>query len=398
MTDTRRSETTRTGEDPGRDGEEPAAGDGALGSDAPRDAPDLARLTERLRGPLGWVAVATLGILLLGVLTALRVGKAVALPVILALLLNFVLSPIVRALGRARIPPVAAAGLVLLFLLGATGYGVYRLARPASAWVQSVPDVIEEAEWKLRGIREPVEEVQKAAEEVERLASMEDGERSQDREVEVTDGSVGKNFFERTRDVLAGGLVMFFLLFFLLASGDLFLRKLAHVLPRFHHRRRAVVIVRRTERQVSRYLLTFGLINLGLGLAVGLAMWLLEMPNPVLWAVMAAALNFVPYLGPLVGIVITGLVAITTFDSMSHAVAVPLCYFLLNAIEGNLVTPLIMGRRLTLNPVAIFIGVMFWGWLWGVPGALLAVPLLAVIKIICDNIELLTPMGEFLGR
>lgn len=358
--------------------------------------PDLARLTERLRGPLGWVAVATLGIFLLALLAALRVGRAVALPVTLAILLNFVLSPIVRLVGRARIHPVVASGLVLVLLLGATGYGVYRFARPAGEWVGSVPQVIQEAEWKLRGIREPMEEVEKAAEEVRRLAEMDDEEG--EREVAVSEASVGKSFFEQTRDVLAAGIVMFFLLFFLLASGDFFLRKLAHVLPRFGHRRSAVMIVRRTERQVSRYLLTFGLINVGLGAAVGVVMWLLDMPNPFLWGVMAGGLNFVPYLGPLVGILITGLVAITTFDSMTHAIAVPLCYLLLNALEGNLVTPLVMGRRLTLNPVAIFIGVMFWGWLWGIPGALLAVPLLAVFKIICDNIELLSPVGEFLGR
>ena len=363
----------------------------------PHERPDLGRIVGRLRGPLGAVAVAVTGLFGLALLAALRTAKEIVLPILLAVLLAILLAPVMRLLRRLKIPTLLAAGLLPLSLLAATAYGVYELGQPASRWVERAPELVSRAEWELRGLRQPVEKVQKAAEEVQRLTRM-DGESAQEeREVAVRDGS-GGSFLSRTREVLVGGGLTFFLLFFLLASGDLFLRKLARVLPRFGHRRKAVVIARRTELEASRYLFTLGMINVGLGLAVALSMVLLGMPNPMLWGVLAGFLNFVPYLGPLVGILITGLVAISTFDALGRALLVPLVYFLLNAIEGNLVTPLVMGRRLTLNPVMIFISVLFWTWLWGIPGALLAVPLLAVGKIVADNISLLAPVGEFLGR
>lgn len=369
----------------------------SLGSDAPLDTPDLAKLTDRLRGPLGVVAVAATGLLVVALLAVLKVAKAIALPIMVAVLLNFVLSPAVRFLEkRLRLPTAAAAGLILFSVLGAAGFGLYQLTGPALTWVEKAPDTIRRAEWKLRGLKRQVDEVSQAAKEVESLARV-GGEEGEEQRVQVENGEERTSFFTQTRQLLAGGAVAFFLLFFLLGAGDRFLRTLAHVLPRFEHRRRAVTIARRTEEEVSRYLSTFAMINLGLGAAVAAAMWLLGMPNPILWGALAGLLNFIPYIGPLVGIMATGIVAITTFDATGRALLVPLAYFVLNAMEGNLVTPLVMGRRMTLNPVAIFLSVIFWGWLWGIPGALLAVPLLAVFKIMADNIPPLQPVGAFLG-
>ncbi len=199
-------------------------------------------------------------------------------------------------------------------------------------------------------------------------------------------------------DLVIGGSVAVFLLYFLLSHDDRFLRKLAGVLPALSQRRKAVLIVRATERDLSHYVLVRTATNLGLGAAVGVATWLLDMPNPVLWGVMAAILNYVPYLGGLVGYVIVGFVALTTFDTTGRALLVPGAYLVLNVIEGNFVTPAILGRELTLNPVMIFVWLIFWGWVWGIPGALFAIPLLAMTKIVADNIETLAPLGAFLGR
>ena len=128
------------------------------------------------------------------------------------------------------------------------------------------------------------------------------------------------------------------------------------------------------------------------------ALWLLGMPNPVLWGLMVAGLNFVPYLGPVVGVIVVALAALTTFESTAYAMLPPAVYFVINAIEGNLVTPAIMGRRLRMNPVAIFISLSLWGWIWGIPGALLATPLLLAFKTVCDHVVTLQPLGEFIGR
>jgi predicted PurR-regulated permease PerM len=143
---------------------------------------------------------------------------------------------------------------------------------------------------------------------------------------------------------------------------------------------------------------TAAAINACLGTAGGIAFWLIGLPNPALWGMMGAVLNFIPYLGALTTITIVTLVATATFQSLGHALLAPACYLALATIEGNFVTPYIMGRRLMLNPVVIFIGVTFWGWLWGIPGALLAVPMLVMFKIFCDHSEPLAPIGEFLGK
>jgi predicted PurR-regulated permease PerM len=191
--------------------------------------------------------------------------------------------------------------------------------------------------------------------------------------------------------------VVIVLLYFLLASGDLFLRKLIKVLPTFKDKKRAVEIAREVESNISTYLFTVTLINAGVGVAVGVGVWLLKMPNPVLWGVIACVLSYIPYLGALVGVGILGLAALLVFDDLGHALAVPAVYLAVSFVEGNFITPLVLGRRLTLNPVVIFVGILFWFFLWGIPGALLAVPTLAVFKIVCDHVDTLAPVGEFFG-
>jgi predicted PurR-regulated permease PerM len=159
-----------------------------------------------------------------------------------------------------------------------------------------------------------------------------------------------------------------------------------------------VQIAREIEDNISKYLVTVTLINACLGLAGGFVLWLIGMPSPFLFGAMAGLFNFVPYLGAAVSIGIFTLVSTATFDNLGYALLAPGAYLVLEVLEGNFITPWIMGRRLTLNPVMIFIALTFWGWIWGIPGALLAVPFLAMFKIFCDHIEPLAPIGEFLGE
>ncbi len=203
--------------------------------------------------------------------------------------------------------------------------------------------------------------------------------------------------FGGTQDLLGSALVVFVLLYFLLASGDLFLSKLIRVLPKLRDKKRAVQIARDTEDQISSYLITTTAINLVFGVAVGVAMYLLGVPNPVLWGVLAAITNYVPYLGALAMVAILGLVALLQFGDPGRTLLVPGVFLALNLVESMLLTPILLGQRLTLNPVVVFVGVLFWGWLWGVVGAILAVPILAAFKIVCDHVERPAPVGEFLG-
>jgi predicted PurR-regulated permease PerM len=139
-------------------------------------------------------------------------------------------------------------------------------------------------------------------------------------------------------------------------------------------------------------------INACLGLAVGAAMYLIGVPNPVLWGVVAGTANYIPYLGAVVGAVVVGVVAFLSLDSASHALLAPISYMTLSAIEGQLITPTILGLRFSLNPVVIYVWLIFWGWMWGVVGAVLAVPLLTIFKIFCDRIPSLSPVGDFLEK
>jgi predicted PurR-regulated permease PerM len=240
-----------------------------------------------------------------------------------------------------------------------------------------------------------VAEISQATQQVETLAK--GGQEQGPPVVEIKRPPLIGTILNQTLEAGAAIVVTIILLYFLLASGNLFLQKLVRVLPRFQDKRIAVTIVRQIEKDISLYLLTVTMINAGLGVAVGAAMYGLGMPNPILWGVMAGCFNFIPYLGAIASAIVLTLVASVTFDQLGHILLVPVVFIALNELEGMIVTPAVVGKRLSLNPVAIFIWLLLWGWLWGIPGTLLAVPLLAVIKIICDNIAPLAPIGEFLG-
>lgn len=335
--------------------------------------------------------------ILLGMYT-LYFARPFLLPIVVATILNFLLSPVVRGLARVHVPRAVGAGLVILALLGIVALGIERLSGPAAEWLDKTPEGMERIEARIRGLRGPVEQVQEAAEKVEEEVDRLSGDGGETQEVKVQTGTLTSALLSRTQAFLGAAIIILILLYFLLASGDFFLRKLVRVLPRLEDKRRAVEIARQTELHVSTYLSTVTLINVALGAVVALAMWAVGMPNPALWGVLAGLLNFVPYLGAFVTAGVILIVSLLTFESLGRAFVPPLLYLAINLAEGSLVTPTVLGRRLTLNPVVVFVGLVFWGWLWGIPGALLAVPLLAALKIVCDHVEPLSPIGEFLGR
>jgi predicted PurR-regulated permease PerM len=348
-------------------------------------------------GPVDMRSLALSGLLVLAVLYTLHVARPLLLPVVTAVLASFLLSPPVAFLSRLGLPRAVAAATVLLTVLALAGLALWGTFEPANEWLGEAPKHLSGIERKLREAIRPVEQVGEAALQVEKLAKV--GQADDGEVLKVSDGaSLGETIFSGTQRLLAAAAVVLALLFFLLASEDQFLRKVVRVLPRLGDKKRAVEIARQTQRDVSVHLATITLINIVLGAVVWLAMDLLGMPNPLLWGVMCAALNYVPYLGAAVGVLIVGGVALLTFDDIARALLVACVYGLVTGIEGSLVTPAVLGRRLALNPVVVFLGVFFWGWIWGPFGALLAVPILLVLKTFCDHVPRLSPLGEFLGR
>ncbi len=341
------------------------------------------------------------GLLLLAVLTLLYLARELVLPVVAALILSLVFLPLVRGMKKILIPAPLGAGLVVLGLLAGLVGGIYNLADPASEWLDKAPQSLREIDSKLRTVTGSVHNVATATAQVQDITEKltNGGEtKKKPREVIVKEPTIAGAFFYSAKDFTVSIISTLVLLYFLLASGDLFLRKTIAVTPRFSDKKRAVDIAQQVEVAVSRYLFTVAFINVCLGGAVTLAMYLLGVPNPVLWGVMVCALNFIPYIGDIISFSVLTVVGLLTFDQLWQSLMVPGVFYLLTAIEGYLITPIIVSRRLSLNPVVIILSVLFWGWMWGVAGALLAVPILVAMKTVCDRVDSLNVVGEYLGE
>lgn len=337
------------------------------------------------------------GIFLILIFAALKLASEVFIPVAVALILKILFASVVREASRLHIPEPVSAAVVLLAFVGSVAFGIYQLAVPAAEWMAKLPQSMRQIEGKLRGVKQSVQKISKASEEVEKLADVgSEGDKTQ--KVEVKRVSFGASLLQPTQAFLVGAGVTLVLLYFLLASGDLFLRKLVSVLPSLHDKKLAVEISHQIEHDVSKYLLAITIVNALFGAAIATAMYFLGLPNPILWGVMAGFLHYIPFLGAMIGISIVTMVALVTLDSLGAIALVPISYLGLNLLEEYIVLPLVFGRRLMLNPVVLFFWLIFWGWLWGVAGALIAVPLLAIVKIICEHVESLSPIAEFLGQ
>lgn len=336
------------------------------------------------------------GLFVLALFYTLYLARAVLLPIVLALLLTLILSPAVRLLTRLRLPEPVGAAVVVIALVAALGSGMYLLTGPAAVWIDKVPQTLIRVESKLGGIKDSVREVTKAADKVEAIASV-DAKPQARVQVASSQPSLFSRLLVGTREVLISAASTLVLLYFLLASGDMFLRKLVRVMPTLTDKKRAVEVARTIQSDMARYLFTVTCINGGLGVATAIAMYILGMPNPVLWGVMVAVLNYVPYIGAGTSLTILTAVAFLTFDQLSHVFLVPAVFFSITVLEGQILSPILTGRSLTLNPVVIFLSMVIWSWLWGIVGALMAVPILMTFKICCDHIESLAGIGEFLG-
>jgi len=351
------------------------------------------RMAELLQRPFGVRSIALTGLFILAVFYTIYFMRSILLPIVLALLLSYLLRPIVRGLAKVKIPLTVSAAVILIGLLVLVGYGISALATPSVAWLQKAPAGLAELQHKLLPVKKSVAQVTKATNEIEKLATT----NAEPKTVEVKRHPITETFVTRTPEFIASAVFLVILLYFLLVYDQVFIAKLVKLLPTLSDKKTAVGIAHDIESQVSRYLFTITAINACLGLAVGTAVGLLGLRNPLMWGVMVAFLNFVPYLGALTGIICMTIGAVLSFDSLGYALIFPAAYLAFGTLEGSLITPWIMGRSLTLNPVIILLSLSFWGWMWGILGIILAVPILAAFKIFCAHIKPMEPLAEFLS-
>lgn len=353
------------------------------------------RMDELLRRPFDVRSMALTGLFLLAVFYTIYFMRSLLLPIILAWLLSYLLRPFVRALTGIKIPPLIGSGLTLISLLALIAYGISFLVLPAAGWIEKAPYSLQQLQYKLIPLKRPMEKVAKASGAIEKLTATGDtGNKPPTVEVKKP---LSEQLMLQTPEFLASIVTTLILLYFLLAYDGVFLSKLIKLMPTLSDKKRAVSIAHEIEGQVSRYLVTVTVINCSLGLAVGAAVGFFGLPNPAMWGAMVALLNFVPYFGALSGIIFMTLGAILSFDSLSYALLFPAVYLALATLEGNFITPMVMGRSLTLNPVLVILSLLFWGWMWSIVGIILAVPILAAFKIFCSHIEQMEPLAEFIS-
>jgi predicted PurR-regulated permease PerM len=366
------------------------------------------KVLERSSTSIGQVCLIILT--MLAVLYTLFFAAAIILPFVLALVLALVLGPAMRLLNRRlRIPRMIAALLLIVALFSVVGAMGYALSVPASGWIAKAPQSLPALVDKLRFLERPIQLMQHGVQQLQNLMSQSgdqpDAQNAprpgpaapQSSNVGGSLMGIGSSVLQGGRAFLGEGFTLMLLLFFFLASSDALLRRFIEILPHLDEKRRAVSIVTEIENNISRYLLTITLMNALVGLFAGLAVWLLGMPDPLLFGTLAFLLNYIPIIGPVTGMVIFFFVGVFTFPSIWQAFIPAGIYLGIHVLEGETITPMLLASRFTLNPVMVISSLMFWDWLWGIPGALLSMPLLAVTKIVCDHIEWLMPLGHLLG-
>lgn len=357
------------------------------------------------------IIVAVIAIVLL-----LQWLDAVLIPIVIGILLAYALDPFVRMLARARIPRVVGAGLVILIFLGVLGLGVYSLSGQALQIVRQVPEAAERVRERVRrrdnANAGALGEVQKAATELQKTAEVasRQSEPAPDKTVPpVQKVEVVEPAFDAKGYLYWGGMnllgaagqfaVIMFLVYFFLVTGDLYKRKFVKIAgPELSKKKQTVQILDDINAQISSFIRVQVFTSAVVAVATMAALWFLGVQQYVIWGLLAGLFNSIPYLGPIVVTSALGVVAFVQFDDLAKTLVVCGVTFLITTLEGFLLTPALMSRASRMNPVAIFVALLFWGWIWGIWGTVLAVPMLMMIKAACDHIEELQPVAELLGE
>ncbi len=347
----------------------------------------------------------------IGVILLLHYARMLLIPIVVGILLSYVLGPAVTSMAKHGLPRFIGAAVVLALLCGGVGAAVYTLSDEALAIVESVPDaarrLAERVKWQRRQQDGALQKVERAATEIEQAAQ------SATQPVKGVSGvpkvQVVQPPFNAREYLWSGGAglmwflgqaaMVMFLVYFLLVTGDLYKRKLVKIAgPTLAKKKITVQIMDDINIQISSFLRVTVLTSVLVAVATSVALWWFGVENYVVWGVLAGIFNSIPYLGPVVVTAGLGVVTFLQFDDLWRTASVCAVALAITSLEGWLLTPALMSRAARMNPVAIFIGLLFWSWVWGVWGTILAVPLLMTLKAVSDRVEDLRPIGELLGE
>ena len=366
---------------------------------APNEAEDDGQLSRaELASQLLWRNRLLGGIFALLLVTVLALAARVVVPVLVAILISLMLAPPVRLLTQWHVPRVLASLFVLGLSIAIGVAALNALARPAIDWMAHAPKVIEQFAHQARDLWRPFADASKATEKITHMTQ--GGATDGQQPVRVVDSSAPDPVFQLLSAapvVISSIIATLILVFVFLLYGDAVLRKLVEFAPDWHAKRGVVVATRDAQRELSGYVLTISLINAALGVATAVALWLLGVPDALLWGGIAALLNFAPYIGPILTVLALCIVGMTSSHTLLLGFAPPAAFLTLHFIESFLVTPFLAGRRLALDPIMIFLSLLVLGWMWGIPGLLIAVPMLTCFKIVASRVPAWTPLAKLLG-
>jgi len=332
---------------------------------------------------------------------ALYLLREIVVPFFIALLFCFLLAPLVKMLRRFYIPAEIGSALVILFLLLGIGYGCYGVAQPAATWIGKGPEAIETVDLKIRKVADflatPLSAISQVDEDLNSLSKYVQTNNQTSVSIKQSSFLVG-TVATTTWQFLVEVSLTIVILYFLLIYDDFFLSRLVHWRGSLEKKKEVVSIAREVQNNVFKYLFARTVINIGLAVVVTIVMYAFGMPDPLLWGVMAGILEYIPYLGALVSFAVVAVVALFSFASIAYASLVALAFALILFIEGNIIAPIVISRSVMLNPLIIILGLIFWGWLWGVAGAFMSVPLMVTIKIVFETLYEVSFMNEILSE
>ena len=309
-------------------------------------------------------------------------ASSLILPLVMAAFFAMLLSPLINRAPLRWLPRGLAALMLVIGLIGSLGAVAVFVAGPAAEWTRNVPFLLREAAPKLKDMIEPLQEARRASESFDEFTGgdSDDGQR-------VVVRPPTTNLLSATPRVLGSVLAVLLLTFAFLVYGDDVLNKMMRLRRTRAQKRLTADIVQHIQSDLSRYVLTISATSAVLGGVTALYLWYLGVEDPLLWGVLAAALNLTPFVGPLLMAMLLSLVGLSQFDTLGAALLPAAGFLVLHALESNLLTPMVLGRTMRINPLAIILWLLLWGWLWGVVGLLVAVPMLVCLKIVASRVE-----------
>jgi len=360
------------------------------------------------------VRSASLTILAVGAgLLIIQYAQSVLIPIVLGILISYAFSPLVGWLTRHRVPRTLAAATAVLLIVGTLGIGVYTLRDEVVDIVANVPAAAQRIRQRLSDGRKDrdsaFQQVQRAANEIEKTAQVATQPEGAGTPSNVQRVQIVEPAFKATDYIWIGGVgfvgflgqfaVILFLVYFFLVTGDLYKRKLVKIAgPKLSQKKITVQILDEINQQIENFIRVQVLTSVLVAVATAAALWWFGLEQYAVWGLLAGIFNSIPYLGPVVVTGGLGLVAFLQFNDLLKTMYICGAAFAITSLEGFLLTPMLLSRAARMNPVAVFVGLLFWSWLWGVWGTVLAVPMMMMLKAICDHVEDLQPIGELLGE